>query len=225
MKATPFFLLGLLVSGWPVSAAGQGLENPTPPQATSQEALDARVRSFLDANRRRWRDMNVPQADGQRLYDLVLESGYTRALEIGTSTGHSAIWIAWALSKTGGKLITIEIDRGRYEEAVRNFEEAGLAPYIDARLADAHRLVPELGGPFDFVFLDADKDWYANYFRAAYPKLEVGGCFAAHNVSGRRRGWVGDFLNALEATPGLETEIVGGRSSGLSVSYKRSGGG
>jgi caffeoyl-CoA O-methyltransferase len=192
---------------------------------SAQEDLDARVRSFLEANRHRWRDMNVPQADGQRLYELVLENGYTEALEIGTSTGHSAIWIAWALSKTGGKLVTIEIDRRRYEEAMRNFEEAGLTPYIDARLADAHQLVPQLEGPFDFVFLDADKDWYTNYFRAVLPKLELGGCFTAHNVSGRRTGWVREFLEALESTPNLETEILGGRGSGLSVSYKRGEGG
>jgi predicted O-methyltransferase YrrM len=221
MSVPRLSLFAVVACVWPISATAQGLQDPEPPKALSQEDLDVRVRSFLDANRRRWRDMNVPQADGQRLYDLVVENGYTRALEIGTSTGHSAIWIAWALSKTGGRLITVEIDRRRYEEAVRNFEEAGLSPFIDARLADAHELVPQLDGPFDFVFVDADKDWYTNYFRAVYPKLEVGGCFTAHNVSGRRRGWVGEFLSALESTPGLETEIVGGRSSGLSVSYKR----
>lgn len=187
----------------------------------AQQALDARVRSFLDARARTWRDLNVPAADGQRLHDLVLEHGYTRALEIGTSTGHSAIWIAWALSRTGGKLTTIEIDRGRYEEAVANFREAGLSEYIDARLADAHELVPALQGPFDFVFVDADKDWYTRYFRAVLPKLEVGGCFTAHNVAGRRVGWVAEFLDALEGTPSLETRIEGSRGSGLSVSFKR----
>lgn len=191
-------------------------------EAATQEDLDARVKAFLDANARRWRDMNVPLADGQRLYDLVVEHGYTKALEIGTSTGHSAIWIAWALSKTGGKLITVEIDERRYRQALANFEQAGLSEYIDARLADAHELVPALEGPFDFVFVDADKDWYTRYFRAVLPKLEVDGCFTAHNVSGRRRGWVAEFLDALESTPNLET-TVGGSRSGLSVSYKRAG--
>lgn len=197
---------------------------PGQAQATAerrQAALDARVQAFLDANARRWRDLNVPAADGQRLHDLVVEHGYTRALEIGTSTGHSAVWIAWALSKTGGRLVTIEIDRGRYEQALANFREAGLADHVDARLADAHELVPALEGPFDFVFVDADKDWYARYFRAVLPKLEVGGCFTAHNVAGRRVGWVAEFLDALEATPGLETRIEGSRGSGLSVSFKR----
>lgn len=183
--------------------------------------IDSRVRSFLDAHRRSWRDMNVPEADGQRMYDLIVEHGYTRALEIGTSTGHSAIWIAWALSKTGGKLITVEIDERRYNQALQYFREVGLSEYIDARLADAHELVPQLAGPFDFVFIDADKDWYTRYFRAVLPKLTVGGCLTAHNVSGRRTGWVREFLEALESTPNLETEVVGSRGSGLSVSFKR----
>ena len=109
------------------------------------------------------------------LYDLIVKHNYQKAVEIGTSTGHSAIWIAWALSKTGGKLITIEIDKGRHREALANFKKAGLSDYIDARLADAHQLVEELKGPFDFVFSDADKDWYKNYFVALAPKLEIGG--------------------------------------------------
>ncbi|NJD19062.1 MAG: methyltransferase [Gemmatimonadetes bacterium] len=211
--------LGAASAGSP--CAGQTGRQPQAPDAPRQQALDTRVRAFLDANAHRWRDMNVPAADGQRLHDLIVEHGYTRALEIGTSTGHSGIWMAWALSKTGGKLVTIEIDRGRYEEAVANFREAGLSEYIDARLADAHELVPALEGPFDFVFVDADKDWYTRYFRAVLPKLEVDGCFTAHNVAGRRTGWVGEFLGALESTPNLETRIEGSRGSGLSVSFKR----
>ena len=117
--------------------------------------LDTKVRAFLDSRRGGWMDMNVPESDGKLLYNLVLKNRYTRALEIGTSTGHSAIWIAWALSKTGGTLITIEIDEGRYRRALENFKEAGLSDYIDARLADAHDLVQELQGPFDFIFCDA----------------------------------------------------------------------
>ena len=144
--------------------------------------LDRRVREFLDRNRSNWHDLNVPEVDGRTLHDLVLKHKYTKALEIGTSTGHSAIWIAWALSKTGGRLITIDIDERRHKIALANFKEAGLSEYIDARLADAHELVPKLPGPFDFVFSDADKEWYTNYFVAVWPKVQSGGCFAAHNV-------------------------------------------
>ncbi len=185
--------------------------------------LDARVRGFLEDNSRRWRDMNIPASDGQLLHDLIVENGYTRALEIGTSTGHSGIWIAWALSKTGGRLITIEIDESRHREALENFREAGLSDYIDARLGDAHQLVRELEGPFDFVFSDADKGWYKNYFIDVDPKLEKGGCFTAHNISGSGRGYwgTGEFYEYVSSLPDYETtlNLSGG---GLSISYKRS---
>ena len=196
------------------------------PSGQAGEARDRKVQAFLDKHAGEWRDMNVPEADGKILYDLVLKNKSTRALEIGTSTGHSGIWIAWALSKTGGKLITVDIDEGRYREALANFREAGLDPFIDARLADAHELVPALPGPFDFVFCDADKDWYKNYFVAVLPKLVVGGCFAAHNVSAqpRGRGWgSADFVEHVLGLPFMETTFAEGSRSGLSVSYKRAG--
>ena len=100
---------------WLVLVLGGSLSAlPSVAQETSQqEEIDARVERFLEAHRYDWRHANVPETDGRVLYDLVSRNGYTKALEIGTSTGHSAIWIAWALSKTGGKLITIEINEGR----------------------------------------------------------------------------------------------------------------
>ena len=192
------------------------------PEGQAGQTLDKKVQAFLDKHAGEWRDLNVPAADGKILYDLVLKNKYTRALEIGTSTGHSGIWIAWALSKTGGKLITVDIDQGRYREALANFREAGLDAFIDARLADAHELVPALPGPFDFVFCDADKDWYKKYFVAILPKLVVGGCFAAHNVSARQRGWgSGDFVEHVLGLPFMETTFAEGSRPGLSVSYKR----
>jgi len=104
-----------------------GLPAPAASQSVDQAALDARVKRFLDERAGTWRDLNVPPQDGQLLHDLIVEHKYTRALEIGTSTGHSGIWIAWALSKTGGKLITVELDEARHKEAVANFEAAGLS--------------------------------------------------------------------------------------------------
>jgi predicted O-methyltransferase YrrM len=188
------------------------------------QTLDDRVRAFLDDHRWGWGNMNVPASDGRILHDLVIENQYKKALEIGTSTGHSGTWIAWALSKTGGKLITIELNERRHKEALANFEGAGLLEYIDARLGDAHELVPKLEGPFDFVFSDADKGWYKNYLIDVLPKLEVGGCFTAHNVrggSGRRRGGTGEFVDYLLGLPNMETTFDSS-GSGLSISYKRS---
>lgn len=190
-------------------------------QTKNQEEIDAKVRKFLDSRRYGWRDMNVPVSDGKILYDLIIKNGYTKALEIGTSTGHSGIWIAWALSKTGGKLVTIEIDERRHRQALANFKEAGLSDYIDARLGDAHRLVPALEGPFDFVFSDADKYWYTNYIKAVLPKLEKDGCFTAHNVSNQSRtGGIREFMNFIENEPSLKTSYASSSRAGISISYK-----
>lgn len=201
-----------------------GLTFPAYSQSSSNESeLDLKVKKFLSERSGRWYDMNVPAVDGQLLYNIIIKGNYTSALEIGTSTGHSGIWIAWALSKTGGKLITIEIDEQRHREALENFRKAGLSDYIDARLADAHQLVRELKGPFDFVFSDADKDWYKNYFIDIDPKLKVGGCFTAHNIYERGRGYGGQtsFLEHVKSLKNYET-TVNSAGGGVSISYKRS---
>lgn len=192
-------------------------------RSPDQAALDARVTAFLAERAGTWRDLNVPDVDGQLLHDLIVKHRYTRALEIGTSTGHSGIWIAWALSKTGGRLVTVELDEQRHREALKNFEAAGLSSWVDARLGNAHEIVPALPGPFDFVFSDADKDWYPNYFKAVWPKLTASGCYTTHNISeAGRRGAVGsrEYLALLRSTPGAET-TVDERGGGLAVTYKR----
>jgi predicted O-methyltransferase YrrM len=192
-------------------------------QQEETQSLDEKVQAFLESQRSKWRDWNIPESDGRLLFDLIIKNNYKSALEIGTSTGHSAIWLAWALSKTGGKLITIEIDENRYKIALENFKKAGVREFIDARFADAHTLVKELEGPFDFVFSDADKGWYKNYFIDIYPKLAINGCFTAHNISENKNSAMSgtyEFYEYVKSLQDMETTLdkSGG---GLSVSYKR----
>ena len=78
----------------------------------------------------------------------------------------------------------------------------------------------ELEGPFDFVFSDADKDWYKNYFTALAPKLKVGGCFTAHNVRNTGMAGIREFMNYVKAQPNFKTTIDKTSSSGISISYK-----
>jgi predicted O-methyltransferase YrrM len=182
--------------------------------------LDDRVKAFLEKARHEWREWNVSHEDGQILHDLVVRNGFRSILEIGTSTGHSTIWLAWAAAKTGGRVTSIEIDRGRYEIALGNFKKAGVDPYIDARLADAHDLVKALPGPFDFVFSDADKEWYPQYFKELDAKVSVHGCFTAHNVL---RSWVPqieEFLTYVKGRPNYRTRIERGSGEGISISCK-----
>jgi predicted O-methyltransferase YrrM len=218
VKRITFCIGAAMLQAALVSASAEAQERDVHADAR----LDERVQAFLERKRGTWRDLNVPESDGRVLHDLIVKRKLTRALEIGTSTGHSAVWIAWALAKTGGKLTTVEIDPGRHRIALANFEEAGLASYIDARLGDAHEIVPALAGPFDFVFSDADKDWYKNYFVAVWPKVVPGGCFTAHNVSGRGAGGgIREFLSHLETLQDGVTTIDTSSRAGISITCKR----
>lgn len=188
-------------------------------QTTTNAALDAKVEKFLSEHKRDWHDLNVPYEDGQTLHDIIVKNKYTSAVEIGTSTGHSTIWLAWAMSKTGGKVITIEINERRHKEALKNISEAGLSNYVDARLGNAHDLVKQLPGSFDFAFSDADKDWYKQYFLDIDPKLKVGGCFTTHNVTDGLAD--DDFLTFVKSHPKYKTTIDRTSRAGILISYKK----
>jgi predicted O-methyltransferase YrrM len=193
--------------------------------AQDDEVLNSRVQNFLDTHARQWRDLNVPAVDGRILHDIIVEHGFTQAFEIGTSTGHSTIWIAWALAKTGGTLATIEIDERRYEEAQRNVAEAGLSEYVEFILGNAHEIVPALDGAYDFVFSDADKGWYVNYFDAMYPKLTTDACFVAHNVEESLfsfgRGWEAEYLAHVREIEDMDTVLHPDARNGIAMTCKR----
>jgi len=164
--------------------------------------------------------MNVPRADGEFLHDLVVARGYRRGLEIGTSNGYSAVWIALGLRKTGGRLITLEIDTRRADMAAENFRRLGLDPYIELRRGDALKLIPAIEGPFDFVFIDAWKEDYPKYFELVFSKVSSGGAILAHNVLSHGAE-LGGFVEMLRKHPQLETHIERRSSAGLSVSIKK----
>jgi predicted O-methyltransferase YrrM len=188
-------------------------------QSFAQPDVDAKVEAFLNKHKGTWHDLNVPYEDGKVLYDIIVSHQYTSGLEIGTSTGHSTIWQAWAMSKTGGKLITIELNEERHKEALKNIEEAGLSKFVDARLGNAHELVKQLPGPFDFVFSDADKSWYKQYFIDVNSKLKSGGCFTTHNVTDGLASE--DYLNYVMTNPHYQTTINRASPEGVMISFKK----
>ena len=188
---------------------------PLSSQTPSTTALDQRVQAYLDAQRGRWPGGHFLDVDGRLLYDLILQNEYTRVIEIGTGTGHSAIWLAWALSKTGGKLTTIEINESRCREAAGRFQETGLSELIDVRCADALDVLPKLQGPFDLVFMDAPI--IRDFFDAASPKLVVGGRYVTHGVRG---GEPAEYVGYLESQTNYETTFDTGGD--FCTSWKKS---
>ena len=130
--------------------------------------------------------MMVGRIEGQFLAALVALAGARRILEIGTFTGYSAISMASALPDDG-ELITCDVDPDATAIARRYMDESGHGDKIEIRLGPALETLETLDGPFDIVFIDADKPNYRNYYDASLPLLADGGLLIADNVlwSGR----------------------------------------
>lgn len=181
---------------------------------------DAAIRAYLDQIHGQPGMMNVPRSDGELLHRIILERNYRRGLEVGTSNGYSGIWMGMALRQTGGRLLTLEIDAERAALARKNFAAVGLDEVIELREGDALEIIPQLEGPFDFVFIDAWKPDYIRYFEMLYPKVRPGGAILAHNVSSHGQE-MKDFLKTIQSHPGLDTRIDRSSRAGLSISLKR----
>ena len=184
------------------------------------ELGDSAIRAYLDQIHGQRGMMNVPRTDGEFLHNFIIERGYRRGLEIGTSNGYSGIWMGMALRRSGGKLITLEIDKRRASLARENFSHVKMNNVIELREGDALKIIPQVEGPFDFVFIDAWKEDYLRYFEMVYPKVRAGGVILAHNVTSHGSD-MKDFLDTIENHPNLETRIDRRSSAGLSISIKK----
>ncbi|MCX7427814.1 MAG: class I SAM-dependent methyltransferase [Planctomycetia bacterium] len=164
------------------------------------------------------RRMNVPDADGRLLRLFSEAMGAKNVVEIGTSNGISAIWMAMALRKTDGKLVTYEIDPDTVALARKNFEKAGVADVVTVVEGNAHETVSKLAGPIDLVFIDADKQGYLDYLEKLLPLVRPGGLILAHNMNPRMADE--RFVEAITKNPELETlfYLEGG---GMSISMKK----
>jgi len=169
---------------------------------------------------RRHGGMNVPAVDGRLLYDIIIKRGYQRGLEIGTSNGYSGLWVGMAFQKTGGQVITLEIEPERAREAQNNFKKAGLDKVIDSRICDAFKEIPNIEGKFDFVFIDAWKNDYLKFLNLIRTRIKPGGVITAHNVRNARYE-MADFLESIKSDPNFETTINRNSSAGVSISYKK----
>lgn len=143
--------------------------------------------------------INVKPEEGRFLQFLVHACGARHAVEIGTLGGYSGTWIARGLPR-GGKLITLEKDAYHAQVAHDHFVKTGVEERVEIRVGDAHQLLKQLvpEGPFDFVFIDAEKSGYPDYFEWAIANLRDGGVIAAHNAF--RGGSILDTTSREEAS-------------------------
>jgi len=162
-------------------------------------------------------NMNIPYRDARFIYDLILEKGYTRGLEIGTYNGYSALWMGLAFQNTGGKLITIEMDSSKAMEAQNYFQMSELNHIIELRITDAIQEIETLDDTFDFVFIDAWKKDYLDFLKLLEDRVIPGGAIVAHNVTNYAPD-MKEFLDAIQDSPKFKTTFHQLSAEGLSVS-------
>ncbi len=212
--AMGLFAGGALIQPSQSRAAGEARRPP--------KADPAKIRKVLgEMESKIGRYWSTPRQDAEYLCLMVKATRATRVLEVGTSQGYSAVWMGLGLEETGGRLTTIEIDAGRHALAQQNVREAGLAGRITLVRGDAHRELAGLRGPFDFVFLDADKDGQMDYFRQLYPaRLAPGGIIAVHNAVSEA-GDLRQYMETIRRHPEFDTVIVSTTmEDGIALSYR-----
>jgi predicted O-methyltransferase YrrM len=157
--------------------------------------VDARLKTLLadlhelgvshDAARadRLERLRNLEPESASLLALLVRATGARAVLELGTSNGYSTLWLADAVRDTGGRLVSVDLDRPRSEQAAENLERGGLRELVELRVEDAARTLA--GSPdeaWDMIFVDAERPAYASYWPELVRVLHRGGLLAVDNV-------------------------------------------
>lgn len=202
----------LLVAGMGLGAAGMfmgerrlGWFSPSDQPTVASTDAETRILATLKQARDSGETFfNIPFNSGKMLRLLSEGAGARNAVEIGTSTGFSALWFCLALQKTGGRLTTFEIDSGRAALARKHFAQAGVADIVTVIEGDAHENVRRLKEPIDVLFLDADKPGYTDYLKTLLPLVRPGGLILADNVPAAE-----GYHDAVTTNPELETVFVG----------------
>jgi predicted O-methyltransferase YrrM len=153
---------------------------------------------------------------------LVESARAKRGIEVGSANGFGAINMGIAFERTGGHLFTLEIDPRMVRQCRENLEKVGLEKTVTCIEGDALKILGELEGEFDFVFIDAVKRDYLKYLKLIEPKLKPGAVIVADNVIRSARS-MEDFLEYIQNSPDYDTVIIRAsmeKNDGMSVSYK-----
>ncbi len=162
--------------------------------------------------------LNLDPASAELISILVRASGVTRAVEIGTSNAYSTIWLAWSLAFAGGRIISIDRNPNKHVLARENLRRAGLLDRVELRTGDAAEIVRQLSGPFDLIFLDADRRNFPEQLQILLPKLADKALLIADNVLSHPEE-IAEYLKLVSNLADFQhaTVPVG---KGLSIAYR-----
>ena len=164
------------------------------------------------------RMLNITPDTGRLLWILVQSSRATRILEVGTSNAYSTIWLADAARAVGGRVTSLERNPEKVRLARENLARAGLLDGVEIHEGVAADTLAALPGPFDFVFLAADRPSYRRYLDLSLPRLAPGGLLVADNVISHAEE-LRDYLARVKSHPDLFSVTVP-IGKGEEVSFK-----
>jgi len=164
------------------------------------------------------RMLNITPDTGRLLWIMIRTAGSSRILEVGTSNAFSTIWLADAARETGGRVTTLEMNPSKIALARENLTKAGLADRVEIMEGPATTTLRDLPGPFDFVFLDADRPSYLTYLELVVPKIVPGGLLVADNVVSHASE-LQDYLARVKSHPALFSVTVP-VGNGEEISFK-----
>ncbi len=215
-----YLLTALCLAILACSAARLAAQEPGAGNPHVTNDLDAARKAFVEEFKRT--GLNSAPGDAAMLRILVESSNAKRGVEVGTATGYGAILMGLGFERTGGKLITVDIDPKAVQTARANLEKMGLSSVVTCVEGNALEVLPKLEGEFDFVYLDAVKSDYLKYFKALEPKLTPGALVVADNVIRSAKSMT-DFFEAMATDSNyLSTTIRSDDSKrdGMMVIYK-----
>jgi predicted O-methyltransferase YrrM len=162
---------------------------------------------------------NVSRAAGKFLYILAVAARAKNVVELGTSTGYSGVWLAAAMAETGGRVLTIDSDPAKIKHANESFAQARVSPYINTASGKSLDVLPAVPGPFDFAFIDAEKEEYLAYVEALWPKLTPGALIVADNIDSHPETLAAYAAHMQARSDALSVTLHIG--SGMELSMKR----
>jgi len=163
--------------------------------------------------------MNCISKNIGMFYNIMLKSiNAKKILEIGMSVGYSGLWFADAVmsnTQSDGQIITIDRERFKIDNAKKNFEEAGVSSLIKIRDGEARKILHEIKEEFgknyfDFIFIDADKESYIEYFDLCLPLVRKGGIIGADNIllPERFNEMMVDYLSHVRSNPNVQSVTI-----------------
>lgn len=151
---------------------------------------------------------------------MVKTSKAKNLLEIGTSSGYSTIWLGLAAKENEGKITTLEYDPRKVKLATSHIARAGLDDVITLIEGDAKTTIKNFNQEFDFIFIDAEKEDYIEYFDLVFPLLKVGGIIIADNVVSHS-DTLKEYVDYVRANPNTQSVLIPiGRGEELTIKIR-----